>query len=103
MINRLNSLLELHEKDPSDSFVTYGIALEYISSGNYEKAEEFLSLLIKNDPEYVPAYMQFAMLKEKMDEIDQAKKIYRRGIVVAKETQDLKAAKEMEEFLNDLE
>lgn len=103
MINRLNSLLELHKKDSSDSFVTYGIALEYISVKDYQKAEEYLTFLLKNDPKYVPAYMQYAMLKEKMDEIIEAKKIYKKGIIVAKELNDIKAANEMEEFLNDLE
>ena len=103
MINRLNSLLELHKKDPTDSFVTYGIALEYISANDYQKAEDYLSLILKNDPKYVPAYMQYAMLKEKVNEIDEAKRIYKEGIIVAKDTNDLKAAREMEEFLNDLE
>lgn len=103
MINRLSSLLELHKKDPSDSFVTYGIALEYISANDYQKAEEYLFLLLKNDPKYVPAYMQYAMLKEKIDDIEEAKRIYREGIIIARELKDMKAAREMEEFLNDLE
>lgn len=103
MINRLNSLLELHKKEPMDSFVTYGIALEYISTKDFLKAEEYLSLLLKNDPNYVPAYMQYAMLNEKTDNIEKAKEIYRKGILVARELKDLKAANEMEEFLNDLE
>jgi len=103
MINRLNSLLELYKKDPSDSFLIYGIALEYISANDYQKAEEYLILLLKNDSKYVPAYMQYAILKEKMDENDEAKRIYREGIIIAKELNDTKAAHEMEEFLNDLE
>ncbi len=103
MIDRLISLLELHKKNPSDSFVSYGIALEYISANDYQKAEEYLSLLLKNDPEYVPAYMQYAMLKEKMNEFEEAKNFYRKGIVVARKLNDLKTANEMEEFLDDLE
>ena len=102
MIDRLNSLLELHKKDPMDSFVTYGIALEYISARDYHRADEYLSVLLKNDPKYVPAYMQYAMLKEKMDEVEEAKNIYKKGIIVAKELNDIKAVREMEEFLNDL-
>ncbi len=103
MINRLSSLLELHKKDPSDSFVIYGIALEYISANDYQKAEEYLSFLLKNDPKYVPAYMQYAILKEKTNEIEEAKRIYREGIIIAKELNELKAAREMEEFLSELE
>jgi len=102
MTDRLNLLLELHKKDPSDSFVIYGIALEYISTNDYQKAEEFFSFLLKNDPKYVPGYMQYAILKEKTNEIEEAKRIYREGIIVAQELNDLKAAREMEEFLIEL-
>jgi Tfp pilus assembly protein PilF len=103
MNNRLNSLIELHRENPNDSFVSYGIALEYISAKDYKSAETYLKELLKNDEKYVPAYMQFAMMKEKLGEIDEAKNLYLEGIKIAKETGDNHAAKEMEEFLNDLE
>ena len=54
MSDRLKSLFEIYKKNPNDSFVTYGIALEYISTGNYDEAEKYLSEIITNDPDYVP-------------------------------------------------
>lgn len=103
MSERLNGLLELHKKEPDDSFLIYGIALEYISLGNFEEAENYLENLLQKDPKYVPGYMQLAMLKEKQEKIEDAKRIYKKGIVTAKETGDLHAAKEMEGFLDELE
>ena len=47
--------------------------------------------------------MQYAQLKEKQNEIGRAKDLYKRGIQIAKETGDKHAAKEMEDFLDELE
>ena len=103
MSDRLKSLLELYNKDPNDSFVTYGIALEHISAGNYEQAEMYLTSLIERDPDYVPAYMQLARVKENLDRIEEAKEVYRTGIEVARKNNELRTATEMEEFLSELE
>jgi len=100
--DRLNSLLELLKKTPDDSFLSYGAALEYISTGNYEEGEKYLSSLIKKDPNYVPAYMQLAMVYENLNLIDKAKNIYKEGIEIARKNNDSHAAEEMEEFLNEL-
>ncbi len=103
MKNRLESLLELYKKDPTDSFLNYGIALEYMSAGDYEKAEHFLKKLLEGDPAYVPAYMQYAQLREKQNRIEEAKQIYNKGIKAAQNSNDQKSANEMQEFLDELE
>jgi Tfp pilus assembly protein PilF len=101
--NRLESLLNLHKKKPDDSFLIYGIALEYMSTKNFDEAEKYFETLLLKDSKYVPAYMQYAQLKEKQDQIERAKSLYRKGIEIAKETGEAHAAKEMEEFLDELE
>ncbi len=103
MSDRLKSLLELYSKDPNDSFVAYGIALEHISEGKYEQAEKYLTSLMERDPDYVPAYMQLARVKENLNKIEEAKEVYRNGIKVAKKNNELRTATEMEEFLSELE
>lgn len=102
MPERLEALLRFYEKDPNDSFVIYGLALEYISRKEFDKGEEYLQILIKNDPKYVPAYMQYARLKENLNLIEDAKKLYRMGINAARQVGDKEAVKEMEEFLDEL-
>jgi Tfp pilus assembly protein PilF len=103
MADRLKSLLELYEKDPNNSFVSYGIALEYISLEDYETAEKFLSSLLNLNPDYFPAYMQLAQIKEKLNRFDEAASLYKKGIKSARDQGDIHAANEMEEFLNELE
>lgn len=102
MSDRLSALLSFYEKDPHDSFTKYGIALEYLSRGDTTKAEKFFKLIIDKDPDYVPVYMQFAKLKEDQNKLDDARKYYRIGIEKAKLKGDKHAAKEMEDFLDDL-
>ncbi|MGA8265397.1 MAG: hypothetical protein WB779_13220 [Ignavibacteriaceae bacterium] len=103
MNNRLESLLKLLEKEPNDSFLLYGIALEYMSANNFEEAEKYFKSLLKNDAKYVPAYMQYAQLKERQNEIAAAKGLYIEGTHIAKENGDKHATKEMEEFLDELD
>ncbi len=103
MTNRLEALLNLQKRDPKDSFLLYGIALEYMSAKNYEEAEKYFKTLLSQNPKYVPAYMQYARLKENLNENKDAGDLYKQGINIAKETGDYHAVKEMEEFLDELE
>ena len=102
MNKRHGALLEFYKKDPDDPFVLYGLALEYMSDNNLQKAEEFFRELLNKDPGYVPGYLQFAQLMEKENKIDEAIELYRRGIEEAKKSGDKKAVKEMEDFLDEL-
>ncbi len=103
MKNRLEALLKLFEKDPNDSFTIYGIGLEYLSQKDFSNAEKYFQFLLEKDPNYVPVYIQYAQLKEKLNQINEAKLLYHKGIEKAKAVGDKKSAFEMEEFLNELE
>jgi len=102
MSDRLDSLLKLLEKDPEDSFLSYGVALEHISTSNFEEAKKYLTSLLKKDLDYVPAYMQLAQVYENLNLIDKSKNIYKEGIGIARRNNDSHAADEMEDFLNEL-
>ena len=103
MKNRLGALLNLYEKDPKDSFTIYGIGLEYLSLKDFSTAEKYFDILLETNPDYVPGYMQLAQLKEKLNKINEAKTIYRKGIEKAMAVGDRKSCTEMEEFLDELE
>jgi tetratricopeptide (TPR) repeat protein len=103
MNKRLEGLLEFYKKDPDDPFVLYTIALEYAAEKNIQNAEQFFTELLNKNPGYVAGYLQFAQLKEKKNELEEAKSLYRKGIEAAIKSGDKKSAKEMEEFLDDLE
>ncbi len=103
MNKRLEGLLEFYKKDPNDPFTLYGLALEYMSERQFDSAEKYFQLLLDSNPDYVPGYLQYAQLREKQDKIDEARALYNRGITAANKTGDIKSAKEMEDFLSDLE
>ncbi len=103
MNKRLEGLLEFYKKDPNDPFTLYGLALEYMSDQQFDAAEKYFRQLLDSEPDYVPGYLQYAQLKEKQDKINEAKELYIRGIETANKTGDNKSAKEMEDFLSDLE
>jgi len=103
MANRLESLLKLETAEPADSFILYGIALEYISLKDFRKAEEYLSRVLQHDSSYIPAYMQLALLKSDLNKIEEAKQLFINGIKKAKEAGDRRAVSEMEDFLNEIE
>jgi len=102
-MSRLDSLLKIFDQYPDDTFTMYGLAMEYISTKDYNIAEQYLKMIINKDSTYVPAYMQYAQLKENLNQLDEAKSIYRAGIDAAKKINDIRSAKEMENFLNDIE
>jgi tetratricopeptide (TPR) repeat protein len=102
MANRLESLLELHKKDSKDSFIIYAIALEYNAAKDFSKAEEYFDLVLRQDPDYIPAYLQYGILKSNLKKKEEAVKIFENGIIIANKIGDKHASNEMEGFLNEL-
>jgi Tfp pilus assembly protein PilF len=100
---RIKALTELLAKNPDDSFSRYALALEYISLGETEDAMTELRNLIQRDPKYLAAYHQLGRLYCKVSNTAKAKEIYRQGIELAIETNDIHAKTEMEEELEEIE
>ena len=100
---RIKAFTELLAKNPDDSFSRYALALEYVSLGEIEGAITALKELIQRDPKYLAAYHQLGRLYCKVNNTIEAKKIYRQGIELATETNDIHAKTEMEEELEEIE
>ena len=100
---RIKALRELLAKDPDDSFSRYALALEYVGLGEPKNAIAALEDLLKRDARYVAAYHQLGRLYSKTNNTAGAKKIYRQGIELATETNDLHEKTEMEEELEEIE
>jgi len=86
-MNRLEHLEHLLKESPNDPFLMYGIALEYRKE-NISKALTQLNMLLEKHPNYLPTYYQTGQLYEDIDE-EQALKIYRKGMSLAKEQGDM--------------
>ena len=79
---RLEILLSMVERNPADSFSRYGLAMEYVNSGDLVTALDHFMQLLDHNPNYAAAYFHGGQALEKLGRIDEAKGLYRRGIEV---------------------
>ena len=82
---RLDILRQLLAQDPANTFVRYGLAMEHVKSGDLAGAVQEFEALLTADPNYSAAYYHGGQALEKMGELDQARKMYRRGIAVTRD------------------
>lgn len=80
--NRLEILLSMVEHNPADSFSRYGLAMEYVKTGDFVTAVDHFMHLLEHNPNYAAAYFHCGQALEKLGRIDEARGIYRRGIEV---------------------
>ncbi len=103
MSTRLDDLLDKYDENPFDSDIIYSIVKEYINTNMDFEAEDFLKDLLSKDPKYVQAYITYGNLKENNNEIEDAEFYYRTGLKIAKELNDTKAMRALEDYLDELE
>jgi Tfp pilus assembly protein PilF len=98
--NRLEVLRSMVEQNPSDGFSRYGLAMEYVKSGDLlEAVDEFVKLLDHN-PNYAAGYFHGAQTLEKLGRVDEAKGLYRRGIEVTSAIGDDHTCSELQAALD---
>lgn len=83
------------EREPTDTFLLYGIALEHRKLGDAKRAVEFLDRVIAADAGYCYAYHQKGLVFESLGEIESAKASYRAGIEAARSKGDEHARSEI--------
>jgi Tfp pilus assembly protein PilF len=81
--SRIEILQQLLAQNPASSFVRYGLAMEYVNSGDLSRAAEEFESLIEGDPAYGAAYYHGGQTLEKLGRLDAARDYYRRGISAA--------------------
>lgn len=99
---RLDSLKELLQKHPDDSFTRYALGLEYESTGMLNDAAAAFEEVVALDPNYHPVYYQLGKVYESLGETDKARKVFERGIYVAASQSEFHAKEELETALNEL-
>lgn len=87
------------KSDPSDSFLSYALALEHEKDGDIKTAIKIIEQLIISDPEYLGAYYKLGQLFEINNKPEKAIAIYTKGIGLASEKNDNKTKGELEEAL----
>ncbi len=98
--NRLEILKNLVAQRPEDSFSRYGLAMEYLNSGNLEQAAaEYRELLLRN-PDYAAAYYHGGQALEKLGRIEEARRLYQEGIEATTRLGDLHTRGEIQAALD---
>jgi tetratricopeptide (TPR) repeat protein len=101
--SRLEILLQSLAESPRDNFTRYLVALEYTKLNRHEEAVVQFEQLLNEHPDYVPTYYQYAQLCENLGRNEDAIRIYRLGLVAARQAGDLHAASEIQAALDVLE
>jgi predicted Zn-dependent protease len=100
--SRKQKILEMLAEDPTDPFLRYGLAMEHAGTGEHAEAVRCLEELIRDKPDYVPAYVQAGQLLVRLGRDDEARSVYRAGIDAARKAGEGHAAEEMASFLEEL-
>jgi tetratricopeptide (TPR) repeat protein len=100
MKSRIEQLQEFLKEDSNDSFLKYALALEYVRVEENDTARDYFLKLIKDDENYVASYYQLGKLYESLNDGENAKEIYKKGIEIAKKIKDAKTLLELQEAYN---
>jgi tetratricopeptide (TPR) repeat protein len=87
-MNRLEILQNMVAQNPKDSFSRYGLAMEYANSGSLDQAIAEYEALLSFNPDYAAAYYHGGQTLEKLGRIEDAKRMYGRGIEATRRTGD---------------
>ena len=101
MPNRLEILRTMAE-DRSNAFANYGLAMEYVNTGDLGAAAVQFGVLLEHHPAYGAAYFHGGQTLEKLGRTDDARSLYRRGIDVTGAAGDLHTRSELQSALNAL-
>jgi tetratricopeptide (TPR) repeat protein len=107
-LGRIEQLIEFSKEEPDNPFNFYALALEYQNS-DAQKAAEYYDKLLKEFDNYIPTYYHAALFFADQNDISKSKRIYEKGISLAKAKNDAHALRELQNayqnflFENDLD
>ena len=92
---RLEVLRSMVDRQPDDAFTRYGLAMEYVRSGDLESAASEFEQLLRRNPQYAAGYFHAAQTMEKLGRPNEARELYRKGIEVTEASGDAHARSEL--------
>ena len=87
-MDRIEKLKEFLQKTPNDSFLNHALALEYVKKGDDTEARRLFESIVEREPAYVGTYYHLAKLLERNELVDDAIKVYEKGMEEAKKAGD---------------
>lgn len=98
---RIAQLKSFLEADPTDTFTSFALALEYIKHERENEALEIFANILRNNPDYSGVYYHLGKLYEKQGKQDDAVRIYSEGIVICRQKNELHALQELQQALDE--
>ena len=83
MSERIDSIRRMLEKDPSDVFLHYSLAMEYASAGAHEDALAEFRKCIELDEGYLSAYVEAGKSLRSAGRVDEAREMFAAGMELA--------------------
>jgi tetratricopeptide (TPR) repeat protein len=93
-MDRLTTLHEFYDQDPTDPFNAYALALEY-RKNNASRALGYFEVLLRDFPAYLPTYYHAAQLYADLGEDEAARRTYQTGIERAQQAGQAHALREL--------
>jgi tetratricopeptide (TPR) repeat protein len=98
--NRLETLKNLVQQNPDDTFAHYGLAMEYVNVGDLEHAATEFRVVIAANPNYSYAYFHGGRTLERLGRVEEAREMYQNGVDNARRSGDQKALSELSAALD---
>jgi predicted Zn-dependent protease len=81
--SRIETFRQMLESDPDNTMVRFGLANEYVKAGQHEEAVGALREYLRRADDEGAAYGMLARALEKLDQREEARAAYERGIEAA--------------------
>lgn len=101
-MDKIAALSEILAQNPADTFARYGLAMAFAAEGREAEALGEYDYLVRNAPEYVPAYQMSGQLLLKLGRPAEARTRLEAGVGAAQQTGNAHAQAEMQAMLDDL-
>jgi tetratricopeptide (TPR) repeat protein len=101
--DRVEQLKSILAQEPTNTFATYALGMEYAFAGQTDLALQQFRTLLELDANYANAYFMGAQSLQRAERIEEAMQWLRNGIACANRAGNRHAESEMQSLLEELE
>ena len=83
MPDRIETIKKLLSAQPTDMFLNYSLAMELASADRLAEAIAQFARCLEIDPNYLPAYAEAGKTLRQAGRLEEARKMFRKGIELA--------------------